>query len=200
MVHARVDVLMPADHPAFPHVQEWANSHDVRMLTVQPESGDVLFMLSWPYKAWPVDYDKAYVIHESDLPKGRGWSPLAHQILEGKNSIPFTAIRADEGIDTGPAVLRETLTLSGYELADEIHAKSAEVKCKMMLEILLFPLQEVPQTGEPSHYARRTPKDSELDPDKTIREQFNLMRICDPRFPAFFELDGHRYEIQLKRL
>lgn len=196
----RIDVLMPENHPAFPHVDAWAKANDVRMLTVQPEAGDVLFMLSWPYKAWPVDYDKAYVIHESELPKGRGWSPLAHQILEGKNSIPFTAIRADEGIDTGPAVLRKTLSLTGYELADEIHAKSAELKCKMMLEILVSPLQEMPQSGEPSHYARRTPKDSELDPDKTIREQFNLMRICDPRFPAFFDLDGHRYEIQLKRL
>lgn len=191
---------MPEDHPAFPYVEAWAKVYGVRMLTVQPESGNVLFMLSWPYKAWPVDYEEAYVIHESDLPKGRGWSPLAHQVLESKNSIPFTAIRADEGIDTGPIALRKELTISGYELADEIHAKSAELKCKMMLEILLSPVSLTPQSGEPSHYARRTPKDSELDPDKTIREQLNLMRICDSRFPAFFEIDGHRYEIQLKRL
>lgn len=191
---------MPEDHPAFPFVREWAKVHDVRMLTVQPESGDVLFMLSWSHKAWPVDYDEAYVIHESDLPKGRGWSPLAWQVLEGKNTIPFTAFRVDDGIDTGPVVLRKELALTGYELADEIHQKSAELKCKMMLEILLSPVSETPQSGEPSHYARRTPEDSRLDLDKTLREQFSLMRICDPRFPAFFEIDGHRYEVQLKRL
>src|SRR5690606_10158917 len=56
----QIDVLMPEDHPAFPHVESWAKVYGVRMLTVQPESGNVLFMLSWPYKAWPVDYEEAY--------------------------------------------------------------------------------------------------------------------------------------------
>ncbi|HEY8995231.1 MAG TPA: hypothetical protein VIM71_11255, partial [Lacunisphaera sp.] len=55
-----------------------------------------------------------------------------------------------------------------------------------------------PQAGEPSYYPRRRPVDSRLDPDKTLREQFNLLRACDPdRYPAYFEVAGRRYEVRV---
>lgn len=194
------DILMPEGHPAFPVIREYASRHGLRVLTTEPDGGDVLFIISWSFKVWPHLYDRAYVIHESALPQGRGWSPLVHQILEGKNQISYTMIRVDEGIDTGPIVMQKTLVLEGNELAPEIHQKSASLKCSMMQEALHGRLEERPQVGEPTYYPRRTPKDSALDPDKSIREQFNLLRVCDDRFPAFFDLDGHLYEIKLRRL
>ena len=49
-------------------------------------------------------------------------------------------------------------------------------------------------------YARRTPKDSELNPAKTIAEQFDLLRVADSqRYPAFFYYRGHRYLIKLEK-
>ena len=57
------------------------------------------------------------------------------------------------------------------------------------------------QTGDESVYPRRTPKDSELDINKTIKEQFNLLRIVDnEKYPAFFEIGGKRYEIKIKEV
>ena len=29
------------------------------------------------------------VVHESDLPRGKGWSPMTWQVLEGKDEIPY---------------------------------------------------------------------------------------------------------------
>ena len=47
--------------------------------------------------------------------------------------------------------------------------------------------------------ARR--RDSRLDPSRSIAEQFDLLRVADPqRFPAFFDLRGHRYLVRLKKL
>ena len=39
------------------------------------------------------------VVHESDLPRGRGWSPFFWQILEGKYEIPVVLFEAGKGID-----------------------------------------------------------------------------------------------------
>jgi methionyl-tRNA formyltransferase len=53
---------------------------------------------------------------------------------------------------------------------------------------------------EATYYPKRKPQDSQLDPNKTIAEQFNLMRICDPnRFPAFFMHLGERYIVKLEK-
>jgi methionyl-tRNA formyltransferase len=52
-----------------------------------------------------------------------------------------------------------------------------------------------------SHWPRRRPEDSEIDPDKPIREVFDVIRVADPkRYPAFFRLNGHVYAIALKKV
>ena len=54
--------------------------------------------------------------------------------------------------------------------------------------------------GKGSFYRKRTPEDSELDIDKTIREQFNLLRAVDNnRYPAFFKLNGQKYTLKIFR-
>jgi UDP-4-amino-4,6-dideoxy-N-acetyl-beta-L-altrosamine N-acetyltransferase len=57
----------------------------------------------------------------------------------------------------------------------------------------------LPQSGNESFYPKRTPKDSELDINKTIQDQFNLLRIVDnDNYPAFFELEGQRYRLTVE--
>ncbi len=59
----------------------------------------------------------------------------------------------------------------------------------------------VKQIGEPTYYRKRSPSDSELSWDKTLGEQFNLLRVCDPeRYPAFFRADGHRYSVTIRKM
>ena len=41
------------------------------------------------------------VVHASDLPNGKGWSPLTWQILDGKKKIHVSLIEADEKVDSG---------------------------------------------------------------------------------------------------
>lgn len=53
------------------------------------------------------------VVHESDLPQGKGWSPLTWQILEGKNRIPVILFEATEKVDSGPIYAQEWLEFEG---------------------------------------------------------------------------------------
>ena len=64
--------------------------------------GDVLMLLSCEKLFKQLNLNKHnLVVHESDLPKGKGWSPLTWQVIEGKNEIPVTLIEATEQVDAG---------------------------------------------------------------------------------------------------
>lgn len=140
------------------------------------------------------------VVHESDLPSGRGFAPVAWQVLEGRTRIPVVLFEAVADADAGPVYLRDEIVLQGHELHDEIRRIQGAVTIRLCTAFLeQYPgLAPTPQRGAPTTFRRRTPRDSALDPDKSLREQFNLLRTVDnERYPAFFDLNGHRYVIKI---
>lgn len=144
------------------------------------------------------------VVHESALPKGKGWSPLTWQILEGKSRITITLFEADEHVDAGRIYLQKEMAFQGAELVDDLRKIQGEATCTLCLAFVRdYPavLQTArEQKGEPSFYPRRRAEDSRLDLDKTIREQMNLLRVVDnERYPAFFEWKGNRYYLAIWR-
>lgn len=144
------------------------------------------------------------VVHESDLPHGKGWSPLTWQILEGKSRIPVTLFEAADLVDSGCIYAQSWIELEGHELVEELRAaQSAATRtlCRWFVENYPNSIAlSREQTGKESRYPRRKPADSALDPEKTIAEQFNLLRVVDnQRYPAFFELHGHRYNLTINR-
>ncbi|MDB4303582.1 hypothetical protein N9934_02160 [Desulfosarcina sp.] len=142
------------------------------------------------------------VVHESDLPNGRGFAPLTWQILEGKNTVTACLLAAEDDVDAGPIYLRKKLCFRGDELNREIREVQGRITVELCMEFLESPapLKEIPQDGEPTYYLRRRPSDSQLDVHKTIAELFNLLRVVDnERYPAFFEIDGVRYRITIEK-
>lgn len=142
------------------------------------------------------------VVHASDLPRGRGFSPLVWLILEQAGRIPVCLLEAVEEVDAGPVVYREWIDYQGHELNQELRAPLGDMHvalcCRFMLEPA--PPPGVPQSGEPTWYRRRAPADSRLDPDKSISAQFDLLRVVDnDRYPAFFDLRGHRYVLKIEK-
>lgn len=143
------------------------------------------------------------VVHESDLPQGRGFSPLTWQILAGRKDIPVCLLEAQAEADAGPVIYRENLHFAGHELVDELRAALGRLTEELCLRYLDEPEPPAgrPQTGIPTHYARRRPEDSRLDPGRSLAEQFDLLRVVDnERYPAFFELRGHRYRVRIDKL
>ena len=140
------------------------------------------------------------VIHESDLPKGKGFSPVQWQILEGKNDIPICLIEASEKVDSGDILLKSIFSVSKHDLFDEIRVKQAKATIDLVVEFLaLYPdVERTPQMGESSIYKKRTEKDDELNIDNSIREQFDHMRIGNNEgWPSYFIIDGKKFILKI---
>lgn len=165
------------------------------------KSGDIMFILSCEKIVKKKHRDlhrHNIVVHASDLPKGRGWSPLTWQILEGKNHIPVTLIKAEDAVDSGDIYIKDFFQLSGHELIDEIREKLGHKINDVCIRFAenINSIKPVQQTGEPDYYPRRKPADSELDVHKTISEQFDLFRIADnKRYPLKFTHRNARYKV-----
>jgi methionyl-tRNA formyltransferase len=171
-----------------------------------PRGNDIAFLLSYE-KIVGIEIlcrsRSNVVVHASELPKGKGMSPMTWQVLEGSNTIPLTLFEAVEALDAGPVYLRDALNLKGNELLPEIQELLGRKILKMCTAFVgQWPAildRGVPQTGESTFYRRRSPEDSRLDPHKSISEQFNLLRVVDnEKYPAFVEWLGRRYILRIE--
>lgn len=178
-------------------------SHDAALLS----EGDVCFYLSYG-RIVSRDIRERFrdnlVVHESDLPKGRGWSPLTWQVLDGQEEMAVTLLEAAEAVDAGDIYLQSYMRFEGHELIHEMRESQAAETFLLCRRFIEDPDgvrdSAVPQRGKPTFYPRRRPTDSALDPLRPIAEQFRLLRVVDnERYPAWFELGGHRYRLRIDR-
>ena len=167
------------------------------------EDSDFVFLLGCTEIVPPNILNKSklnLVIHESDLPKGRGWSPLSWQVIEGENRIPITLFEAKEALDSGLIFLKDHIELDGTELLHDIKRKQGlktiELVCKFLER---WPdLVPIEQTGNSTSYPKRNIEDDKIDVHKTIAENFDHLRIVDnEKYPAWFEFRGEKYVVKI---
>lgn len=143
------------------------------------------------------------VVHESRLPRGRGFAPLSWQVLEGASEIPVSLFEATSEADSGPVYLEDTILLRGTELMPELRALQGEMTLGLCLRFMDAggALVGRPQNGEPSQYPRRTRAHDELDPRQTLADLFDRLRVADnERYPAWFSLRGERYILRIEHM
>jgi len=205
-------VCSDQNHPIYQRLEDWVRSRSgdqAELLTRvrDAQGGDILLLISCSelVKAEVRGrYQKTLVVHASDLPRGRGWSPHIWQILDGADEITVTLLEAEDRVDSGAIWAQRRIEIPKSALYDEIHDRlfSAE------LDLMSFAVDEFstvrpkPQSDDDATYfPRRTPEDSRIDPEQSIASQFDLMRVADPdRYPAFFDHRGARYQIRLTKL
>ena len=140
------------------------------------------------------------IIHESELPKGKGFSPIQWQILEGENEIKVCLINAAEKVDSGEILETEKLIFDGSELYDEIRESQARVSFKLIRKFLKkYPNNsKCSQIGNSTYYRKRTKKDSELNINDSIKDSFPKLRIGNnEEWPSFFKLNGVTYILKI---
>jgi len=199
-------------HPILNRLKSWclrhSDQHTVELVQRKKDltGGDILFLVSCQEMieaAVRAQYRAALVLHASDLPEGRGMSPHIWQVLEERDRIKVTLLAAEDALDSGDIWLQSEFCLDGHELYDEINDKLFDAELSLMDEAVAHfdEIEPRPQDSRPpTWYHFRTPADSRLLPEKTIKEQFNLLRVSDPnRFPAYFDWQGYRYEIRIKK-
>jgi methionyl-tRNA formyltransferase len=201
-------------HPVNAYLNSWAqeviDSHNVNIVRTCAEltSGDFLFLISCSevikaeHKA---NYRHTLVLHASDLPKGRGWSPHIWDILQGREAITLSLLEAEDKVDSGRIWLKINIPVKKTAVWREINHLLFEAEIKLMSAALINYDEIKPYQQnldiEPIYYRKRTPEDSRVEPDLSIADQFNLIRICDPdRYPAWFEMYGQKYKLVLEKM
>jgi methionyl-tRNA formyltransferase len=164
---------------------------------------DIVFPLSYT-KILPNQFLKenklVLIAHSSKLPKDKGFAPLQNQLLKNKKYIYISLIKAVPKIDAGPIYLQEFFYMDGTELIDEIRKKQGIALLNIIKKFLIkYPnVSFKKQQGKSSFNKRRHPKDSRLNINKTIKEQFNHLRINDNEiYPSFFIYKNTKYLIKI---
>lgn len=144
--------------------------------------------------------------HESKLPYGRGMSPLTWQLIKGKSKIYFSLIEASEKIDDGNIYFQKKIFFKKDYLFKEIKEIQLKESLGLIIKFLMHlkkfkkPPISRKQVGKISKFRLRKPADSKLNINKSIKKQFNILRICDPQnYPAFFYFQKKKYYLFIKK-
>ena len=204
-------LISSTENPVNIYIDKWVEknkNHQISIIHSKEEltSGDILFLISCSdiiSKLERSKFMKTLVIHASDLPRGRGWSPHVWEIINGATDITLSLLEAEDKGDTGDIWKKTIVSIPKTALFDEIN----ELIFNAELELMDFAIANY-NTIKPkkqsnidsTYWPKRSPKDSEIDINKGISEQFDLIRICDPdRFPVFFYKNGERFNITIKK-
>ena len=210
----KIDILITdKTHPVLQYLDAWKNASSQRHHVAihfelsKKMRGDILFLISCAVKintSIRSRYAHVVVLHASDLPKGRGWSPHIWAVLNNEPRITVCSLVAEDAIDTGDIWAKTSFEVAPSDIYCDINHKLFEAELHLLEEtIRLIEDGETPclqSDAEVSYFRKRTPADSELDPDMTLRDLFNTIRVCDPRrYPAFFDMHGTRYCLEIKK-
>jgi methionyl-tRNA formyltransferase len=155
-----------------------------------------IFIPHWSYII-PAEIYETYecvVFHMTDLPYGRGGSPLQNLIERDQTNTMISALKVQKGIDTGDIYLKKELELNGS--AGEIFLRSVPVIHQMIEEIIDQKLLPFPQQGEVVTFKRRKPEESNIEDISGINKLYDHIRMLDAEtYPkAFLENENFRME------
>jgi len=156
-----------------------------------------IFFPHWSWRV-PDDIVKEYecvCFHMTDVPYGRGGSPLQNLILRAHKQTKLTALRMVEEMDAGPIYLKEDLSIEGGS-AEEIYVRATYKAAEMMQRIISEDIEPVPQKGEPTIFERRQPAESEIPDLGGLQQLYDFIRMLDAEgYPeAFLHYNGFRYK------
>ena len=156
----------------------------------------------FPHWSWKIPKEifenfECIAFHMTDLPFGRGGSPLQNLIVRAYKKTKISAFKVTDGLDAGPIYLKKDLSLEGS--AQDIFKRTSNM---IFYEMIPYILKEspnpIPQKGKIVSFLRRTPKDSNISNLNDLNKIFDYIRMLDAEgYPkAFLEKNNLRIEFQ----
>ncbi len=178
---------------------DWAfigSKEELTLDRVREVSPRFIFFLHWSWKVPReiVNEFECVCFHMTDVPYGRGGSPLQNLIIRGHSQTKLTALRMVEDFDAGPVYLQRNLSLDGC--AEEIYIRGSEMAGDMIQELISNNIVPSPQEGTPTIFKRRKPSESSIPHCETLKEVYDFIRMLDAEeYPtAYLSYKGFRYE------
>ena len=138
-----------------------------------------IFIPHWSYIINDEIYDsyECIVFHMTDLPFGRGGSPLQNLISRGIYHTKISALKVNKGIDTGDIYIKKDLDLNGS--ATEIFRRGNLIIMEMIISILENKNKPTPQKGKVTMFKRRKPHQSNIIELETLQKVYDYIRMLD---------------------
>ena len=177
-----------------PYRSNWHIITSPSVLSTFSTIEDRIRYIFFPHWSWRVpdeilDRFECVCFHMTDVPFGRGGSPLQNLIARGHKETMLTALRMVSEMDAGPLYMKRPLALAGS--AQEIYERASALAFTMMAEIAEHEPQPIPQVGEPTYFKRRTPEMSALPQSGTIESIYDHIRMLDAEsYPRAFLRHG----------
>lgn len=160
---------------------------DLNPVYIQNLDPSYIFFPHWSYKI-PTDIYENYecvVFHMTDLPFGRGGSPLQNLISRGIFETKISALRCVEALDAGPIYLKRPLSLYGN--AEEIYLRASDIISDMIKVIIKNELEPIEQNGEVTYFKRRKAHESNIEQLDSLQKVFDYIRMLDAEgYPLAF--------------
>ena len=150
----------------------------------------------FPHWSWLVPQEvisqyECVCFHMTDVPYGRGGSPLQNLILRGHKNTKVSALKMIEELDAGPVYLKTMLDLSGN--AESIFSRLSPIIAKMIKEIVYSEPSPEDQVGQIEMFERRKPEQSEIPQDLSNIELYDFIRMLDaPGYPKAYSFMGDK--------
>ncbi|MCY0149572.1 methionyl-tRNA formyltransferase [Hoeflea sp. G2-23] len=138
--------------------------------------------------------------HASLLPRWRGAAPIQRAIMAGDNETGVMIMKMDEGLDTGPVALTQTVAIATDMTTGELHDRLSEITAQLMTKAMqrleADELPVTPQAETDVSYAAKIKKaETRVDFNRPAQDVHNHVRGLAPTPGAWFELDvGDRAE------
>lgn len=134
---------------------------------------------SWIIPKFIYDNFECIVFHMTDLPFGRGGSPLQNLISRGIYETKISAIRVLKGLDAGDIYCKEPLSLKEGN-ADELLKNASDIVFNKMIPYIIEK-QPSPaeQEGDVIEFKRRTPDQSNISELPDLAKIYDYIRMLD---------------------
>jgi len=181
----------------FPGEWRYIGSPDELTLeAVRQDNPDKLFFMHWSWKV-PKEITDNYgciAFHPTDLPYGRGGSPIQNLIERQYEDTKISAFRMIDEMDAGPVYLKYNMALHGT--AEEIYCRMSLYVAYMIDEILREDVTPIPQKSKTVTYKRRTSPMSRVPVMGGLDLMYDHIRMLDAEgYPkAFLVIGNYRYE------
>lgn len=143
-------------------------------------------------------------LHASLLPRWRGAAPIQRAIMAGDAATGVQVMRMEEGLDTGPILLSETVEIKADDTAASLHDRLAVVGAQLLPRFLSAlergALVESPQPETGVTYAAKIfSAEAKIDWMRPARDVDCLIRGLAPFPGAWFDADGERVKALMSR-
>lgn len=166
---------------------------------------DIAFAIGWRYlitkDAYSIPPKGTLIIHDSLLPKYRGFAPMNWALINGEKKTGVTLFHIAEGVDCGPIIDQLATDImiddTAKTLDEKIIALYEAIIIKNLPALETNTIHAIPQDEALASYTcKRTPEDGEINWHNTAEHIHNLIRGLTHPFPgAYTTLRGKKIYI-----